>query len=42
MYGMDSLKEKLYCLPHTWIVTVMEMYQICPKIIRFVEALIKE
>ena len=35
-------KKAFDSLTHTWIVTVMEMYQICPTIRQFVEASIKE
>jgi len=35
-------KKAFDSLPHTWIVTVMEMYQICPTIRQFVEASIIE
>jgi len=34
-------KKAFDSLPHTWIVTVMEMYRICPTIRKFVEALMK-
>jgi hypothetical protein len=35
-------KKAFDSLPHTWIVTVIEMYQICPTIRKFMEALMKE
>jgi hypothetical protein len=38
----SDYKKAFDSLPHTWIVTVMEMYQVCPFIRQFVEALMKE
>ena len=35
-------KKAFDSLPHTWIVTVMKMYQICPTIRQFMEASMKE
>jgi len=35
-------KKAFESLPHTWIVTVMELYQICPTIRQFMEASMKE
>jgi len=35
-------KKAFDSLPHTWIVTVMEMYQICPTIRQFMEESMKE
>ena len=35
-------KKAFDSLPHTWIVIVIEMYQICPTIRQFVEASMKE
>jgi hypothetical protein len=35
-------KKAFDSLCHTWIITAMEMYRICPTVRRFVEALKKE
>jgi len=41
MAGTDY-KKAFNSLPHPWILTAMEMYQICPTIRQFMEALMKE
>jgi hypothetical protein len=40
--AQNDYKKAFDSLPHTWIVTVKEMYQICPTRRQFVEALMKE
>ena len=40
--ALIDYKKASDSLPHTWVVTAMEMYCVCPAVRRFVDVLMKE